>query len=71
MSITNDKAQSLITMPKKIVEQNMMCDNYTVRFHPKIEERFTIQSLDRNNIFMLQIKQGLDKFKISLHFSGK
>lgn len=69
MDLTNEEAQALIDLPKKIMVAEQPQDEYIMRFPGHIHSRFDLVSDDGNRIFLLEIRQEKPKrLKISLHF---
>ncbi|MBQ9365583.1 MAG: hypothetical protein IJT82_07390 [Schwartzia sp.] len=69
MALTNEEAQALIDIPKKIMVDEQPQDEYIMRFSGRIQSRFELVSDDGTQIFLLELRQGEHNFfKITLHF---
>ena len=68
MDLTNEEAQILLNMPKKIIEQDELKNQVIMRTLGRINNRFIIHSLDCNEVFLMQIKQNRMHLKIDFHF---
>ena len=59
----------MIALPKKFVQNGQSQDDYTIRLNNTPQNRFSLQSEDGNQIFLLSIEQSSKKhLKITLHF---
>ena len=69
MTLTNEEAQALIDIPKKIMVDEQLQDEYIMRFSGRIHSRFDLVSDDGTQIFLLELRQGAQNhLKITLHF---
>ena len=69
MALTNQEAQTLIELPKKFVQNGQSQDEYIIRLNDTPKNRFSLQSEDGNQIFLLNIEQSPKRhLKITLHF---
>lgn len=66
--LTNQDAQKLIDMDKKIFLDGKLVDSYCLEFPERIEARCIIKSLDKRCLFRLQISQKMERTKITFHF---
>lgn len=68
-SITAEQANELLHMEKKIVIDDDLQDSYHVSLPDNFFLRFPMQSLDGNNIFLMQISQSpYNNIRIDFHF---
>ena len=69
MDLTNEEAQALIDLPKKIMVAEQPLDEYIMRFSEHVDDQFDLISDDGNLIFCLAIHQReQNHLKITLHF---
>lgn len=66
--LTNEEAQKLLEMGKKIWQKGNLLDVYPFEFPEDDSVRYDMKSLDRRYSFLLQIRQKLDHTKITFHF---
>ena len=65
--LTNVEADALLYMPKRIVVNDEMKDEFMFSFADKIKGRYKMRSLDGNFTFLMQITQSKLNIKISLY----
>lgn len=67
--LSNEYIEKLISLPKKIVLNDELRDYYQLPCSSLFSTRMPIQSIDGNQIFLLQISQSSkNRLKIDLHF---
>ncbi|MEE0404042.1 MAG: hypothetical protein UDO91_06680 [Megasphaera elsdenii] len=67
--ISQEEAEQLLHMEKKIVGNDTLQDTYYLRTPTDFFARFPMRSLDGNNLFLMQISQSPYKqIKIDFHF---
>lgn len=67
VNLTLNEVDLLLSVEKKIVIDDKIIEEYNIPSEDGVSFRCNLQSLDGNEIFLLQVKQAFNRIKVNLH----